>query len=66
MPEETVLPPNPSTVGDIYAELNDANRVISELLQFIEMTEAFTTDKQTQARIQAFMREKGYWPQHKS
>jgi hypothetical protein len=54
--------PNPSTVGDIYAELNEANREISELIQFIEMTEAFTNDKQTQARIQTFMREKGYWP----
>lgn len=51
-----------TTISDLAEELNRVNEENSELLQFIEMTEAFTTDKQTQARIQSFMREKGYWP----
>lgn len=61
MPEETLV----HAANDIAAEMNKLNQEKSELLHFIEMTEAFTTDKQTQARIQAFMREKGYWPKYK-
>ena len=53
-----------TVVGDMADDLNKAHQTITELIQFIEMTEAFTTDKQTQARIQAFMRENGYWPKH--
>lgn len=51
-----------TVVGDMTDELNKAHQTINELIQFIEMTEAFTTDKQTQARIQVFMIENGYWP----
>ena len=47
---------------DLTEEVQKAKQTIVELLSFIEMTEAFTTDEQTQARIQSFMREKGYWP----
>lgn len=49
-------------VNTLEEEVKKARQTISELVSFIEMTEAFTTDRQTQARIQAFMRENGYWP----
>lgn len=56
--------PNTELIEDVAAELNKANLSISLLVQFIEQIEAITIDKHTQARIQAFMRENGYWPKN--
>lgn len=55
--EEDYVPP-------IIDELNKANKKISDLYHFIEMTEALTYDDATRARIRSFLKEEGIWPKN--
>ena len=57
--------PCPSAVAGILdpylAELDEANRKIDDLYDFIEVIEALTTDPATAKRIRSFLIQQGIW-----
>jgi len=55
------MPPVEEDMSSLADELNQANKKISELYHFIEMTEALTYDDATRARIRSFLKEEGIW-----
>lgn len=44
-----------------FDELDKAQKKISDLYHFIEMTEALTYDNATRVRIRSFLKEEGIW-----
>lgn len=48
--------------ADFYiSKLDTANKKIDELYEFIELTEAYTTDRNTSSRIRTFLEKEGIW-----
>lgn len=63
---ETTTKRCPSSAAGIIdpyvGQIDDLNKKISELYEFIEITEALTNDRATAIRIRQFMQKEGIWP----
>jgi hypothetical protein len=59
----TKLCPSSATgmIDPYVAEIDQLNKKIDHLYQFIEMTEALTYDKATATRIRTFLQKEGIW-----
>lgn len=54
--------PAPQTDEQFYLdELDKANKKLDEAIEFIELLEALTTDKDTANRIRKYMEQEGIW-----
>lgn len=49
-------------IDPYVGQIDQLNKKITELYEFIELTEALTTDKSTAVRIRKFMQNEGIWP----
>jgi hypothetical protein len=55
--------PAPETDEQFYLdELDKANRKLDAAIQFIELLEGLTTDKDTANRIRKYLQQEGIWP----
>jgi hypothetical protein len=62
--EEKLCPSSVAGAIDSYIEeLDQANKKIDDLYQYIELLEALTEDKATAKRIRSFLVKEGIWKQ---